>query len=63
MLGHELKVINIGLELFAATLERYDIPVVNLDWQPPAGGDPDLAELLRRLGTRGDQSQQREKEG
>ena len=49
LLGRELRVINIGLELFAATLERYDVPVVHLDWQPPAGGDPRLAELLRRL--------------
>ena len=63
LLGHGLKVINIGLELFAATLERYDIPVVHLDWQPPAGGDPGLAELLRRLGARGAQGHQMEKEG
>ncbi len=48
-LGCELKVINIGLELFAATLERHGVPVVHLDWKPPAGGDPRLVQLLRRL--------------
>ena len=49
LLGEELRVINIGLELFAATIESYDVPVVHLDWQPPAGGDAYLVELLRRL--------------
>ena len=49
LLGHQLKVINVGLELFALTFQQYDVPVVHMDWRPPAGGDPHLAELLRRL--------------
>ncbi len=63
LLGRELKVINIGLELFAATLERYDVPVVHLDWQPPAGGDPHLVDLLRRLKSNAVQDGQGEEEG
>ena len=49
MFGKELKVVNLGLELFAETLEQYGVPVVQLDWRPPAGGDPRLIEILRRL--------------
>ena len=36
MLGQELKVINIGLELFAETLRRHGVAHVHLDWRPPA---------------------------
>ncbi len=46
-----LTVINIGLDEFARELELQDVPVVNVDWSPPAGGDPKLADLLSKLGT------------
>ena len=46
-----LTVINIGLDEFACDLELQDVPVVNVDWSPPAGGDPKLADLLSKLGT------------
>jgi len=46
-----LTVINIGLDEFARDLKLQDVPVVNVDWSPPAGGDPKLADLLSRLGT------------
>ena len=49
MLGKDLKVVNLGLELFAETLEQYGVAVVHLDWRPPAGGDPRLIEILRQL--------------
>jgi FdrA protein len=45
-----LKVINVGLEGFAEELERQGVAVVQVDWRPPAGGDPKLAELLSKLG-------------
>ncbi len=51
LLETPLKVINIGLESFATDLERRGIDVVQVDWAPPAGGDPALAELLSKLGT------------
>ena len=44
-------VINIGLDEFARDLELQDVPVVNVDWSPPVGGDPKLADLLSKLGT------------
>lgn len=43
------RVINLGLELFAETLARVGVPVVHVEWRPPAGGDPRLALLLGRL--------------
>ncbi len=50
LLEQPLKVVNIGLESFARDLERRDVEVVQVDWAPPAGGDPELADLLPKLG-------------
>jgi hypothetical protein len=44
------RVVNLGLEGFARDLEAQGAAVVHLDWAPPAGGDPKLAQLLARLG-------------
>ena len=49
LLASELKVINVGLEGFAETLEGLGVPVVQVDWRPPAGGDARLAGLLAKL--------------
>ncbi|HEX6210689.1 MAG TPA: DUF1116 domain-containing protein [Methylomirabilota bacterium] len=46
------RVISLGLDLFARTLERLEVPVVHLAWAPPAGGEPRLAALLERLQAR-----------
>lgn len=46
-----VKVVNIGLEGFADELREQDVEVVQLDWAPPAGGDPILADLLSKLGS------------
>ena len=44
-----LRVVNLGLELFAETLEADGVTVVHVDWRPPAGGDLRLAALLAAL--------------
>ena len=49
LLGEQLQVVNIGLEMFAETLRRHHVPLVHLDWRPPAQGDAHLLDLLRRL--------------
>jgi hypothetical protein len=49
------QVVNIGLEGFALDLARLGVPVVHVDWRPPAHGDVRLAELLSRLDERRDQ--------
>ncbi len=45
----ELRIINVGLESFAQELERLGIPVIHVQWSPPAGGDPRKAALLAAL--------------
>ena len=51
LLGGKLSVINVGLDKFATELADHDVPVVHLDWKPPAGGDAELAALLSKMGT------------
>jgi hypothetical protein len=43
------RVVNIGLEGFALDLARRNVPVVHVQWSPPAAGDPHLTELLARF--------------
>jgi hypothetical protein len=45
-----VSVINVGLQDFADELAAQGVPVVHVQWQPPAGGDPVLAALLAKLG-------------
>jgi Protein of unknown function (DUF1116) len=52
MLGTPPRVISLGLDLFADTLERLGVPVVHLAWSPPAGADPRLVGFLDRLQAR-----------
>lgn len=49
------RVVNIGLEGFARDLAGLGVPVVHVDWRPPAHGDVHLAELLSRLDERREQ--------
>jgi|TARA_B110000495_G_C22699585_1_gene411892 hypothetical protein len=51
LLEKPLKVINVGLEGFAKELNQQGVDVVQLDWAPPAGGDPKLADILSKLGS------------
>ena len=41
--------INIGVADFAETLQIQGTQVVHVNWTPPAGGDPELVELLDQL--------------
>lgn len=47
--GCPLSVVNIGLELFGATLEQQNIPTVHVNWVPPAAGRHDIIGLLDDL--------------
>ncbi len=49
LLNSELRVVNLGLELFANDLRSLGVPVVQVDWRPSAGGDQRMASLLQRL--------------
>lgn len=50
LLTGDVKVVNVGLEGFVNDLRDCDIEVVHVDWSPPAGGDPEMAALLAKLG-------------
>lgn len=50
LLDRPLRVVNLGLAGFADDLEGQDVPVIRVDWSPPAGGNPRLADLLSKLG-------------
>jgi len=41
--------INIGIYDFAESLQNQGAEVVHVFWAPPAGGDPEMMELLDQL--------------
>jgi FdrA protein len=49
LLRQKPAVINVGLELFAESLQAQGVPVVSVDWRPPAGGKRHLLDLLDKL--------------
>jgi len=50
-LNEPVCVVNVGLEGFAKELAGQGAQVVQVDWRPPAQGDPELIDLLSRLYT------------
>jgi FdrA protein len=49
LLASRPAVVNVGLELFAESLQSQGVPVAAVDWQPPAGGKQHLMDLLDKL--------------
>lgn len=49
ILEDDLRVVNIGLEIFADELRSEEIPVVQMDWRPPTAGNARLSALLADL--------------
>jgi hypothetical protein len=49
LLDGPLRVLSAGAPLFADALTAQGVAVEQVDWRPPAGGDPGLAALLARL--------------
>ena len=50
-----VRAANIGLATFADALRAQGAPVVDVDWRPPADGDPAVRAVLERLwGSQGD---------
>jgi FdrA protein len=50
LLQMEVRVVNIGLREFARDMQRCRIPVVHVEWSPPAVTDPRISSLLAKLG-------------
>ncbi|HEY1540353.1 MAG TPA: DUF1116 domain-containing protein [Solirubrobacteraceae bacterium] len=44
-----VEVVNVGLAAFGAAIRDQDTPVVDVDWRPPASGDPRAVAALERL--------------
>ena len=49
MLRQPLAAINVGLESFTESLMVQDVPVIQVDWRPPAGGNEKLMAILERM--------------
>src|SRR5205807_2311604 len=49
LLARAPGVVNVGLAIFAESLRAQQVPVIDLDWRPPAGGDRAMLDLLARL--------------
>lgn len=49
LLAGSRGIVNVGLARFAEILESRGTAVIHVDWRPPAGGDPELARLLRAV--------------
>jgi FdrA protein len=48
-LAASLGAVNVGLEMFAASLAAQEVAVVHVDWRPPAGGNERLAAILEKM--------------
>ncbi len=49
VLHDPLSAINVGLESFTESLMAQGAPVIQVDWQPPAGGNERLMAILERM--------------
>ncbi|ADU51587.1 protein FdrA [Thermaerobacter marianensis DSM 12885] len=49
LLAGGVVAVNVGVPMFAESLTAQGVPVVHVDWRPPAGGNPRVLEALRRL--------------
>ncbi len=49
MLKNGPTVVSLGLKSFTEELQRQGVPVMHVDWKPPAGGDPKLLAILDKL--------------
>ena len=49
IIGQELKVINVGLDIFKDALDAQDVKVVQVDWEVPAKGDEKVINILKKM--------------
>ena len=48
-INQPISIVNVGLEGFYNELTEQGVPTIQVDWKPPAGGDPALIDRLARL--------------
>ncbi len=49
LLSRPLHVVNVGLQLFSESIQRQQVPVTHVQWEPPAKGDLELLSILDDL--------------
>jgi len=49
VLHQDVKVINMGIKRFSEDLKEAGVPVIHMDWRPPAGGNWRLIKMLDRI--------------
>ncbi len=49
LFNSNLHVVNMGLESFAKDLKNQNVPVIHMNWRPPAGGNEKMMEMLGKL--------------
>jgi hypothetical protein len=47
--NHEIRAVNIGLDIFRDALEAQGADVVQVDWEVPAGGDEKIIDILKKM--------------
>ena len=49
ILGQEMRVINIGLDIFKEALDAQGVKTIQVDWEVPAKGDEKVLEILKKM--------------
>lgn len=49
LFASELRCVNIGVEVFYRAILEQNVTCVQVDWKPPADGDPRLIRILEWL--------------
>ena len=49
VLNQELRVINVGLDIFKDALTTQGVNVVQVDWEVPAKGDEKVISILKKM--------------
>lgn len=49
ILGQEMRVINIGLDIFKEALDTQGVKTIQVDWEVPAKGDEKVLEILKKM--------------
>ncbi|MCL4245238.1 MAG: hypothetical protein KJ002_08935 [Candidatus Dadabacteria bacterium] len=49
ILGQEMRVINIGLDIFKEALDAQGMKTIQVDWEVPAKGDEKVLEILKKM--------------
>lgn len=50
-INEQIRIVNLGIEGFSDELKEQRVPVTQVNWRPPADGDPQLIDILCRLQT------------